>query len=129
MVDGQSAQLTNRIGDVKIWPTIGWFLLCSVEFFILVASAGDCKPGGIVYCYGDERDNWWYQDKIIFSFIFVFLLPLPHILLSMLFKTKRNVKSVFDVAKQWHRAFGVILGLLVLFGPISRLLQYIRVSG
>ena len=118
----------NEMNDQVTTPlrrpiAIGWYLLCGAVIFGFTASGGNCVSGGIVYCYGDARDYWWHPSKVIFSFVFALLLPLPNILLSMLFKAKRNVNSVVAIAKQWHRAFALFFGLLLLVGFLARLLQ------
>ena len=112
MTDGET-------GRVKVWPMIGWCLLCTAVIFVLIANAGDCKPGGIVYCYGDDRDYWWHPTKFIGALIFALLLPLPHILLSLFFKGRRSLYSVASIAKRWHRAFGVIVGILAVVGLLA----------
>lgn len=98
---------------------IGWFLLCAAGMFGLMAAAGDCKSGGIVYCYGDSRDYWWHPSKVIFSLLFALLLPLSHIFIALFYKTKRNFVTIFSISKKWHRAFGLIMTGLVVLGFAS----------
>lgn len=112
LTDGQ----TRRI---EVRPLIGWYLLCAGVIFILIASAGDCEPGGIVYCYGDSRDYWWHPSKFIGALIFSLFLPLPHVLLSLLSKSGRTFYSIASIVKRWHRAFAVIVGIFCLIGILA----------
>lgn len=92
--------------------TTGWFLLCSATIFGLIAIGSEC--GGIVYCYGDARDYWWHPTKVIGSLFFALLLPLPHILIALIFKSKRNSDTILGICKNWHRGVGLlIIGLFI----------------
>ncbi len=94
-----------------------WFLLCTTMIFSLMAAGNDC--GGIVYCYGDSRDYWWHPTKVIGSLAFALLLPLPHILVSLFFRSKRNLAAILHIAKGWHKIVGLLLAGLVGFGFLS----------
>lgn len=107
---------------LRLRAAIGWYLLCAATIFGLMASGGDCKSGGIVYCYGDARDYWWHPSKVIASLFFGLLLPLPHILIALFSRTKRNFATILGIGKKWHRAAGLlIIGLLVLGFASSQL--------
>jgi len=107
---------------LRLRAAIGWYLLCSATIFGLMTSGGDCKSGGIVYCYGDARDYWWHPSKAIFSLFFGLVLPLPHILIALFFRHKRNFATVWGICKKWHCATALlIIGLLVLGFASSQL--------
>lgn len=94
-----------------------WFLLCTAMVLGLMAAGSDC--GGIVYCYGDSRDYWWHPTKVIGSLAFALLLPLPHILVSLFFRPKRNLAAILHIAKSWHKIVGLLLAGLIGFGFLS----------
>lgn len=87
---------------LRIQATIGWYLLCCVAILALKASGGECVRGGIVYCYGDTRDLWWHPTNLIGSLFFGLLIPLPHILIAMLYKSKRNLACILEINEKWH---------------------------
>lgn len=114
----------NRLGEKKSETlpatTIAfWFFLCAGVSFALIASAGDCKPGGIVYCYGDERDSWWHPSKALGSLAFALILPMPHIALSLLHRRGRTITSIAKIAMRWHRDFAIGFGILLLVGTLA----------
>lgn len=102
---------------------IGWYLLCAAVVFGFIASGGNCKSGGIVYCYGDARDYWWHPTKVIFSLFFALFLPLPHILVAILFKSNRNIASILSICRKWHRGAGLFGVALLVLGFASLLLM------
>ena len=116
----------NDKGQEKTTPTAPhgsflWFLLCSATIFGLIAAGSDC--GGIVACYGDSRDYWWHHTKVIASFAFALLLPLPHILFSLFSRPKRNLAAILHITKSWHKIVGLFLAGLICFGFLSEQLN------
>lgn len=108
---------------LRLKAGIGWYLLCAATIFGLIASGGECKSGGIVYCYGDARDYWWHPNNILFSFLFGLLLPLPHILIALLFRAKRNFATILGICKNWHRGAGLLILCLLVLGLVSSRLR------
>lgn len=106
--------LTNKIIEpLRLKEVIKWYLFCVAAIFIFMASGGECKSGGIVYCYGDERDYWWHYSKVIFSFFFALILPIPNILISIFFKNNRSLDNILKIIKKWHFNTGTIITVLL----------------
>ena len=101
----------------RLQGTLWWYLLCAATIFGLMAAGSEC--GGIVYCYGDSRDLWWHPTKILGSLVFALLLPIPHISVALLFKTKRNLAAILRIAKGWHKIVGLLLAALIVLGFLS----------
>lgn len=118
MTDG----INRQTARIEVKSMVGWYLLCVGVIFVLIASGGNCKPGGIVYCYEDSRDFWWHPSKILFAFFVPLLLPIPHVLISLLFKERRNIHSVAAITKKWHRGFVLIIVAILILAFLAGLI-------
>ena len=69
--------------------------------------------------YGGAPGGFWRPIHIIVALLLSAILPLPNILLAILFKSKRNIQSIANIARQWHRAFSIGFGALAILGYLS----------
>ncbi len=98
-----------------------WYAALTILIIFLMAY-GHGDPSPRVYLHGDERDNWWYPPKIIVVLLFTAVIPIPHVLISLLFESKRSLLSVFSIVKRWYQSlialFALFLAGSFLYGVI-----------
>lgn len=108
--------------SLQLRAAMAWYTLCAATIFVLMAAGSGCNSE-IVYCYGDVRDHWRHPTNVLASLAFSLFLPLPHILVALFFKTKRNFATALAIGKNWHRAVGLLFAGLLVLGLLSTQLR------
>lgn len=104
-----------------ILATVAWYLFCSVTLLALVAYGnGTYSPH--VYYHGEARDYWWHPTNVTLALLLTFLLPLPHVLGALCFRSKRNATSVLSIGKSWYRAVGLVVAAFMTAGMAASML-------
>ncbi len=88
-----------------IRSTAIWYLIC-VSLFAILAELGRNSGSEIVYHYGDSRDHWWDPLNLTLTFVIVWILPLPHQVIALAFKSKRNLVSQVKIFRGWMTILG-----------------------
>lgn len=70
---------------------------------------------------GELFSTWLLKETWIASVMAV-IIPIPHVLIALLFKGKRNIISFFEIASAWYRWVFGLYGIawafiLQAFGP------------
>jgi hypothetical protein len=99
-----------------------WYLIC-VLLFAILAELGRNSGSEIVYHYGDSRDHWWDPLNLTLTFVIVWILPLPHQVIALAFKSKRNLVSQVKIFRSWMTILGVTGICLLSLGTLSSMMS------
>lgn len=108
---------TRRLGTSRYRSTLAWYLIGTVVVFGLVA-LGVTSDNPSPYYNKMDTTPWWSPLNVLVSAFFALIIPLPHVLISCVFKSKRNLDSVLTVFRGWYKfllgffMLGMLAGLL-----------------
>jgi hypothetical protein len=105
-----------------IRSTAIWYLIC-VLLFAILADLGRNSGSVIVYHYGDSRDHWWDPLNLTLTFAIVWILPLPHQVIALAFKSKRNLVSQVKIFRRWMTILGITGFCLLSLGTLSSMMS------
>lgn len=95
-----------------------WFLAVSL-LFIAVDSGRFITTHNAI---SGELFCSWLLKEIWIASVMAIIIPIPHVLIALLFKGKRNFISVFEIANAWYRwvfgLYGIAWAVILqAFGP------------
>lgn len=100
---------TTESGDSTYRATIIWYVLGVAAVFVLMAFGVTSENH--TYYNASDTSHWWSPVKLIFAAIFALVIPLPHALIALAFKSKRNLASVLRIFRGWYK---FLLGFVLL---------------
>ena len=105
-----------------IRSTAIWYLIC-VLLFTILADLGRNSGSEIVYHYGDSRDHWWAPSNLMLTLVIVWIIPLPHQVIALAFKSKRNLVSQVKIFRKWMTVLAITGICLLSLGTLSSIMS------
>jgi len=108
---------TKKLVASSYRSTLAWYLIGTAAIFSL-AVLGVTSDNPPSYYNNTDATPWWAPLNILVSALFALIIPLPHILISCAFKSKRNWDAVLMIFRGWYKflfgflLLGMVAGLL-----------------
>lgn len=101
VVDAEySSGISSKIGLKK---TFIWYLIGTLVVLWLVATGSGSDGSPSYYNHSDDTP-WWSPARVLGSALLALVIPLPHILIACLFKSRRNSMSLLRICRGWYQA-------------------------